>query len=194
MTIFAVTKFVDGAWIVIIIIPILVFAFLAIHRHYSQVARKLSLDNFGAPPPMVRRRVILTAAGVHRGTMEALRYARTITDDITAVHVSIDPDETSRLVEKWKKWGDGVRLVVLNSPYRLFIEPLLGYIQEMDKLRKPNEALIIVVPQFVSKHWYNNLLHTHTADTLRKVLLNKNNVIITEVPYQVEEEKTRSGV
>ena len=189
--IFGITKFLDGAWIIILIIPILVFIFLAIHNHYSRVARKLSLDNFGAPPPMVRRRVILTAAGVHRGTLEALRYARTISDDITALHVSIDPDETNRLEEKWKKWGDGVRLVILESPYRLFIEPLLGYIHEMDKLRKPNEALIIVVPQFVSRHWWNNLLHTRTADTLRKSLLNQQNIIITEVPYQVEED-TRS--
>ena len=101
--------------------------------------------------------------------------------------MSIDPDETNRLIEKWKKWGDGVRLVVLESPYRLFIEPLLGYIHEMDKIRKPNEALIIVVPQFVSRHWWNNLLHTRTADTLRKSLLNQQNIIITEVPYQVEE-------
>jgi amino acid transporter len=186
--IFGITKFLDGAWIIILIIPILVFIFLAIHKHYSRVARKLSLDNFGAPPPIVRRRVILTAAGVHRGTLEALRYARTISDDITALHVSIDPDETNRLAEKWKKWGDGVRLVILESPYRLFIEPLLGYIHEMDKHRKPNEALIIVVPQFVSRHWWNNLLHTRTADTLRKSLLNQQNIIITEVPYQVEED------
>jgi amino acid transporter len=186
--IFGITKFLDGAWIIILIIPILVFTFLAIHKHYSRVARKLSLDNFGAPPPMVRRRVILTAAGVHRGTLEALRYARTISDDITALHVSIDPDESNRLAEKWKKWGDGVRLVILESPYRLFIEPLLGYIHEMDKLRKPNEALIIIVPQFVSRHWWNNLLHTRTADTLRKSLLNQQNIIITEVPYQVEED------
>ncbi len=194
MFIFAITKFFDGAWIVILVVPILVMVFFYIHRHYTQVARKLSLDNFGTPPPMAHQRVLLTVGGVHRGTLEALRYSRTLSDDITGVHVSIDPDETERLVAKWKKWGDGVRLVVLNSPYRLFIEPLLGYIQEMDKLRKPNEALIIVVPQFVSKHWYNNLLHTRTADTLRKVLLNKNNVIITEVPYQVEEEKNRSKV
>ncbi len=185
--IFGITKFLDGAWIIILVIPILVFTFSAIHKHYARVARKLSLDNFGAPPPMVRRRVILTVAGVHRGTLEALRYARTISDDITAMHVSIDPDETNRLIEKWKKWGDGVRLVILESPYRLFIEPLLGYIHEMDKLRKPNEALIIVVPQFVSRHWWNNLLHTRTADTLRKSLLNQQNIIITEVPYQVEE-------
>ncbi len=184
--IFAVTKFREGAWIVLIIIPVLVAAFLSIHRHYKQVAKKLSLEKYGAPPRMARHRVILTVGGVHRGTLEALRYAKNLSDDITAVHVSIDPDETRKIQQKWELWGDGVRLVILESPYRLFIEPLLEYVESIEHLRQPNEVISIIVPQFISRQAWTGMLHSRTADTLRKVLLNRSDIVITEVPYLVE--------
>lgn len=185
MFVFAITKFSDGAWIVIILTPVLVFTFISIHRHYHSLAGRLSLENYGEPIRINRHRVILPIGGVHRGTLAALRYARTLSDDITVVHVSIDPEETQRLVEKWEKWGDGFRLVVLDSPYRLFIEPLLQYIDEIDDNRQPNEIITIVVPQFMSRHWISKGLHARTADILRNVLLYRNEIVITEVPYQV---------
>jgi len=183
--IFAVSKFKDGAWIVVLLIPSLVFMFLSIYRHYRRLAKDLSLDHYGASPRIFRHRVIIPIGGVHRGTLVALRYARTLSDDITAVHVSIDPEDTARLYKKWDMWGDGIRLVILESPYRLFIEPLLQYIEEIDRKRQPNEVITIVVPQFVSRHWMSTFLHARTADTLRKVLLNREEIVITEVPYQV---------
>jgi len=186
MIVFAVTKFSDGAWVVVILIPGLAAIFLSIHRHYVRLAQKLSLDHYGRTPHIGRHRVILALGGVHRGTLEALRYARTLSDDITAVHVSIDPLEAEKIQEKWETWGSGVRLVILESPYRLLIEPLLEYVEELQHQLQPNELITIVVPQFVPKQILAGLLHTHTADTLRGVLLNREGIVITEVPYQVD--------
>jgi hypothetical protein len=129
--------------------------------------------------------VILLLGGVHRGSLAALRYARTLSDDITAVYVSIDPNEAAKIQKKWEIWGEGVRLVILDSPYRLFLEPLLEYIEEIDEQRQANEIITVVVPQFVPRHWWTRFLHARTADTLRKVLLNRTEIVITEVPYEV---------
>ncbi len=184
--IFAVTKFRDGAWIVIVLMPVLVFAFSRIQHHYQSIAKHLSLEAYGAPPPVPRHRVILPLGGVHRGTLLALRYAHLLSDDVTAVHVSIDSAEAERIKDKWDLWGEGVRLVILDSPYRLLLEPLLGYIEEVAAQRQQNETITIVVPQFVPKRRWTNLLHTQTAFMLRMALLFKSGIVITDVPYQVE--------
>lgn len=186
MLIFAVTKFLDGAWVVLILIPLLIFMFSLIHRHYRSLANRLSLEVFaGAAPRATRHRVILPLSGVHQGSLEALRYARRLSDDITAVHVSIDPDEALKVRQKWETWGEGVRLVILDSPYRLFIEPLLEYVEEILIHRQPDETITIVVPQFIPSKAWHNLLHTNTANLLRNELLSRPGIIITDVPYQV---------
>jgi amino acid transporter len=184
--VFAATKFADGAWIVLILIPLMVVAFSVIHRHYRRLAKQLSLEDYGTPPRIARHCVILPISGVHRGTLAALHYARSISTDVTAVHVPIDPAEGEAVRRKWDVWGDGVRLVMLESPYRLFLEPLLEYIEEVAAHRQPNEVITVVVPQFVPKHWWSNLLHTQTAILLRLVLLFKPGIVVTDVPYHVE--------
>jgi amino acid transporter len=184
--VFATTKFLDGAWIILILIPVVVLVFSAIHRHYQSLAGNLSLEHSGTPPRPTRHRVILCISGVHRGSMAALAYARVLSDDVTAVHVSLDGAETERVQRKWEEWGEGVRLVVLDSPYRLLLEPLLEYIEQIAATRQPNEIITIVVPQFVPKHWYHGLLHTQAAFMLRMALLFKPGIVITDVPYQVQ--------
>jgi amino acid transporter len=186
MMVFAVTKFRDGAYVVLILMPILVFLFSGIHNHYRSLAGRLSLDRFGEPRRTTRSRVILPLSGVHRGSLAALYYARSLSDDITAVHVSLDPEETEKIRIKWEYWGDGIRLVILDSPYRLLLEPLLEYIEDIAEQRKPGETLTIVVPEFVPPRWYHNALHTQAALWLRLALINKPGVVITSVPYQVE--------
>ena len=186
MMVFAITKFKDGAWIVLILLPVLASCFWWIQNHYIQLAQKLSLDNFGAPPYPTRHRVILPISGVHRGSLSALRYARGLSDDVTAIHVSIDMEEAEKIKHKWEQWGDGTRLVILDSPFRLLMEPLLEYIEGIAATRLPNETITIVVPQFVPKHWYYNLLHTNTVIWLRLALLFKPGIVITDVPYQVQ--------
>ncbi len=184
--VFSITKFKDGAWVVLILLPLLVGIFTVIHRHYRTLSGRLTLDTYvGAPPHAARHRVILPLSSVHQGTLEALRYARRLSDDVTAVHVSIDPAEAEKVQRKWETWGEGVRLVILESPYRLFIEPLLDYIEEILAHRQPDETITIVVPQFVPSKPWHNLLHTNTANLLRSELLSRPGIIITDVPYQV---------
>ena len=189
MMVFAITKFQDGAWVVLILIPILVAAFWLIHRHYNNLAKKLSLDNFGViPPHAMRHRVIMPVSGVHQGTLAALRYARMLSDDVTAVHVVIEPADAEKVRAKWETWGEGVRMVLLDSPYRLFIEPILGYISEIASKRQPGETITIVVPEFVSENRMTGALHTNTANILREQLKNQHGIVITNVPYHVHEE------
>ncbi len=186
MLVFAVTKFSDGAWFIVILIPALVAIFLGIHRHYRSLARQLSLENYAPTPRVPRHRVVLLVSGVHRGTLEALNYARSLSQDVTAVHVSTDMAEAEKVRAKWDLWGNGVRLVILDSPYRLLLEPIVEYIEMLSGQRRPGEIITIVVPQFVPKHWWHNLLHTQAAVLLRLVLVFKRGIVITDVPYQVE--------
>jgi amino acid transporter len=185
MMVFAVTKFTEGAWMVLLVIPVLVVMFFMIHRHYRDLARALSLEAHGEPPRVARHRVIIPVGGVHRGTLAALRYARTLSSDITAVHVLVDEGDAEKLQRKWETWGEGVRLVLLDSPYRQFATPLVDYIEEMTMQRQPNEVITIVVPQFVPQKWWHNLLHNQTATLLRFLLITKPGVVVTDVPYQV---------
>lgn len=186
MLVFASTKFRDGAWIVVLLVPMMVVVFYAINHHYQDLAAHLSLEDFGPPQRMSRHRVIMPISGVHRGTVAALRYARSLSDDITAVYVSMDPAEAERVRSKWEWWGEGVRLIVLHSPYRLFLEPLVGYIEEIAAQRQPNETITIVVPQFVPRRRWQNLVHSQAALWLRMALLFKRGIVITDVPYQLE--------
>jgi len=186
MLVFAVTKFRDGAWFVLILTPILIAIFLWIHRHYSTVAVSLSLENYGEPPPYnSRHRVLVPISNVHQGTLAALRYARMLSDDITAIHVSMEPVDTEKVRKKWETWGRGTRLVILDSPYRLFLEPLLDYIREIISSRQSNETITIVVPHFLSGQRIYSALHMQTAEMLRRELLSTPGVVITEVPYQI---------
>lgn len=188
MVVFSVTKFTEGAWVVLILTPLLVTIFFSIHHHYQGLAKNLTLEKFGALVPQnTRHRVIMPVSGVHRGTLAALRYARVLSDDVTAVHVSIEPEDAEKVRQKWRKWGEGVRLVILDSPYRLFIEPLLGYIDEIASQRQSGETITIVVPEFISNHRLSGALHTRTADLLRSQLTNQDGIVITSVPYHVYE-------
>ncbi len=184
--VFGITKFPDGAWIVVALIPLLVVTFIAIHRHYENLAHQLSLDHVLIYPRVSRQRVIIPISGVHQGTLAGLRYACSISDDVTAIYISMDPEEEEKIKAKWGIWGEGIRLVILKSPYRLLIEPVLEYIEKLCRIRQPNEVITVVVPQFVSRHWWTGILHSQTAFLLRLGLLLRPGVVIIEVPYQVE--------
>lgn len=195
MMVFAITKFHDGAYLVLILIPLLIGVFWLIHRHYNNLAQKLSLDNFGViPPHTMRHRVIMPVSGVHQGTLAALRYARMLSDDVTAVHIVIEPEDAEKVRKKWETWGEGVRLVMLDSPYRLFVEPILGYIAGIAEQRQPGETLTIVVPEFVSDNRMTSALHTNTAEILRSQLKHLHGIVITNVPYHVHEDGGHEGV
>jgi len=189
MFVFAITKFMDGAYVVLILIPALIGVLWMIHLHYKNLAKNLSLENIGViPHHATRHRVIMPVSGVHQGTLAALRYARMLSDDVTAVHVVIEPADAEKVRAKWETWGGGVRLVLLDSPYRLFVEPILTYISDVANVRQPGETITVVVPEFVSDNQLAGALHTNTANILRNQLKNTRGVVITNVPYHVHEE------
>jgi hypothetical protein len=186
MLVFAITKFHDGAWIILALLPVLVSVFFGIHHHYRHLAQELSLQDYRAPTRIRRHRVIMPIGGVHQGTLAALRYARSLSDDVTAVHVSLDPEQEAVVRTKWAMWGDGTRLVILESPYRLMLEPLLDYIEEVSTAQEANEVMTLVVPRFVPRRWWQNALHAQTAVWLRLALLFRPGIVITDVPYLVD--------
>jgi hypothetical protein len=187
MVVFAVTKFREGAWVVLILTPALVAVFFSIHHHYKNLAKGLSLHDFSpSPQRSTRHRVIVPVSGIHQGTLAALHYARLLSYDITAVHVATEPAETDKVRKKWETWGDGVRLVVLHSPYRRFIEPLLAYINEILGQRQAGETITIIVPEFISSNRLTAALHMNTADLIRNRLKQQQGVVIINVPYHIQ--------
>ena len=185
MVVFAATKFADGAWFVLLLIPTLIAGFMAVHSHYTDLRSQLSLNGYSTPPRLSRHRVILMVSGVHRGSLAALRYAKLLSNDVTAVHVSSEPVDEDLLRDRWDVYGEGVRLVVLHSPYRALLAPLVRYVDNLAANASPTEVITVIVPQFVPKRWWHNLLHMHTATWLRLALLSRPGVQITDVPYQL---------
>jgi amino acid transporter len=179
----AVTKFVEGAWIVVVVIPVLVATFVVMHRHYEEVARELSLEGLEAPPKF-QHTVLVLIGDVHRGVVRAVQYARTLapTAVVRAVYVETDPARTARLEERWGKWGLGVPLVVLTSPYRSLLRPLLDYLDQIQS-RGDDQMLTIVLPEFLPRHWWQHILHNQTALLVKGALLFRKNTVVADVPY-----------
>ncbi len=185
--VFAATKFIYGAWMVLLWIPVFISFFLAVHRHYQDVARQLSLESTGSPPPIRRHRVVVPIGDVHRGVLVALNYALSISDDVTAVYVETDPTKTEKVLKKWKAWGNGVRLEVLPSPYRSLVRPLVRYVTRIDDRRRRDQVVTIVLPQFVPVKWWHRLLHNQTAILIHAAFLFRREVMVTDVPFHLHQ-------
>ena len=179
------TKFIHGAWVVIVLIPILVMMFRSVHRHYLEVARQLTTEGLERLRP-IRHEVMVPISGIHRGVIRALEYAKSIAPDhVTAVYVDLDDEATRKLREKWNQWGGGVELVVLASPYRSLIRPLTRHIERIRREHN-NDMLTVVLPEFVTARWWHQLLHNQSSLLLKGALLFKKGVIVTSVPYHLE--------
>jgi amino acid transporter len=186
LCVFVVTKFVHGAWIVVVIIPLLVLMFRSIHGHYVRVARQLSTEGL-VRLQQIHNTVIVPISGIHRGVITALQYAKSISngDGVKAVYVDLDEDATRKLREKWERWGTGVELVVLQSPYRSLTRPLLRYVDR--QRRKGGEDFVtVVLPEFVPARWWQQLLHNQSSLLLKGSLLFKKCVVVVSVPYHLE--------
>ena len=180
----AVTKFVEGAWIVVLIIPMLVGLFLLLHRHYAEVAAELSLGGLDQLPDF-QHTVLVLVGDVHRGVVRAVQYAQTLaapTAVVRGVYVEIDPAHTYRIEERWAKCGFGVPLVVLASPYRSLLRPLLEYVDQIQS-RGDDQMVTIVLPEFLPRRWWQQLLHNQTALLVKGALLFRRNTVVTDVPY-----------
>jgi amino acid transporter len=180
------TKTLDGAWIVIVLIPILVTVFKLTRTHYESVAGQLSLTNLEVDTTPHGHIVIVPIGGVHRAVIEALRYASALAKDVRAVYVNVNPESLVQLKKDWPVWGSHVKLVVLQSPYRSMTEPLLDYIDRMEK-EHPDDYITVVLPEFVVKHWWHHLLHNQSAMVLKAALLFRPRVVTTSVPFHLTE-------
>jgi amino acid transporter len=180
----AVTKFTHGAWIVVFLIPLLVLGFRAIHRHYDTVAEELSLEHLVEEPP-VNNTVLVLVGDLHMGVVKALRYAQSLSPSPKAVYVELDPGATARLEERWSKGGCGVPLVVLASPYRSMLRPLLDYVGRIRE-RDTNSVVTIVIPEFVPRRWWQHLLHNQTALLVKGALLFRRGVVVVDVPFHLK--------
>jgi amino acid transporter len=185
MVVIASTKFTHGAWIVLALIPILIGMFLSIHRHYGDVARQLSVEGDLPERSRLRHTVLVLVGDLHRGVLPALEYAQALSPNARAIYVEMDPDATRRLEDRWGKWGQGLPLVVLRSPYRSVVGPLLEYLDRLQH-QAPNQLITIILPEFVPARWWQHLLHNQTALLIKGALLFRKGVIVTDVPYHLE--------
>jgi amino acid transporter len=186
LVVIATTKFLEGAWAVIALIPVLVLILLSIHKHYMAVARQLSLAE-ARPVEAVRRHTALVlVSGIHRGVVPALRFASSLApDNTTALYVELNPEDAAKVQAKWAQWGCGVPLEILPSPYRSLIRPILRYIEEMDA-RYDDDVLSVILPEFIPSKWWQHLLHNQTALLMKAALLFRKGIVVISVPYHLE--------
>ncbi|MGI8550882.1 MAG: APC family permease [Dehalococcoidia bacterium] len=183
--IIAATKFTHGAWVVVLLIPCLVVAFYSIYHHYNQVAEQLEVEDLPKPLEVeCVRSAIVPIAGLSRPVVRTLAYARGLSEDVTAVHVTDDRAEAEALRRRWEEWNPGVPLVILETPYRSFLNPLLTYIDTIEE-QSPGCLITVVLPEFVPAHWWERLLHNQTALRLKLALLSRPNTVVTDVPYHL---------
>ena len=184
LVVVALTKAHEGAWIIILLLPVHVVFFRMTKRHYDEVAAQLSLKDWSGEALRRHNTVLVPISGVHRAVVQAVEYAKTLSPDVRAVYVNMDTDATLHLRRDWEQWGQGVRLIVLDSPFRSLMEPFLEYIEQVDGER-PDDFLTVVLPEFVPAKWWHHLFHNQRALLIKGALLFKPNVVVTSVPFHL---------
>jgi len=183
LLIIAITKFSEGAWLIMILLPIVFFLFLAIKKRYDSMSKQLALASDLEPPKLPRGHTsLLLVPRVHNGILAALAYARLTDPDCQAIHVGIDERRLTEIQQLWEKYGANVPLVVLRSPYRSLIEPVLDYVDELLR-ENPEQVVTVIVPEAVSTRWYHKLLQENVAQQLKAALGMRPNVVVTNVKY-----------
>ena len=185
LAVVAATKAHEGAWIILLLIPVHVVFFRIARRHYDLVAEQLSLDGRTHDTPRRHNTVLVPVSGIHRAVLQAVAYAKTLSSDVRAVYVDIDPAATDRLKGEWTRWGDGVPLVILESPFRSLVEPFLEHIERVDAER-PDDFVTVVLPEFVPAKWWHHLFHNQSALLIKGALLFRPNVVVTSVPFHLQ--------
>lgn len=176
-----VTKFTTGAWIVVVIIPVLIVLLRAIHRHYERFYDEVKFDGHSPILPL-HHIVVVPVSSVTKATAGALVYASTISDEVMAVYVEVDPPASARFQAEWEAWEIGIPLVVLPSPYRSVLRPLVEYVESLRTI-SVGELVTVVVPEVVPRFWFEHLLHNKTALFIRTAFLFRPNVVVTAVPF-----------
>jgi hypothetical protein len=184
LVIVAVTKAAEGAWIIIALVPVLVAAFVTIRRHYRHVAQQLSLEGWQPEAPE-HSTVLVLVGGVHRAVLQATAYARGLSHDVRAVFVATSTTAPDKIRADWSRWGEGTALVVLPSPYRSLIRPLLYYIDSLLRAR-PRGYVTVILPEFVPARWWQHLLHNQQSLLIKAALLFRRRVVVTSVRFHLE--------
>jgi len=184
LCIVAMTKALEGAWIIILLIPVLVAVFKATGRHYQHVADQLSLQGWKGETRQ-HSTVLVPIGGVQRAVLQAIGYARSLSDDVRALFVDTDANATERVRQEWERWGGGTKLEILQSPYRSLMEPLLEYIDQL-QVTNPNDYVTVILPEFVPAQWWQHLLHNQRALLIKGALLFRPRVVVTSVPFHLE--------
>jgi amino acid transporter len=185
MVIILVTKFHAGAWIVVIAEAFLLMFFYFVRKHYDYLARRLNIGPEDHVLPVTGTVLLLVPPRIHKGILHAIAYARTISSDCRAIHITDDPKSTDEMKRQWDKFGGQIPLVILESPYRSLVDPLLAYIDEAVS-EEPGHILTVVVPQAVAKHWWQTILHNNAATPIKLALASRKNVVVTNVRYFLE--------
>ena len=178
------TRFLEGAWIVIVLIPILILVFRGIHRHYIQASREL----MAATPTRseeIDLLVVVPIASVNRIARQTIAYARSISDNVTAIHISDEEDEIEQTQEQWNALETDVPLVIIESPYRSLVGPFMRYLDEIQK-QAPGTTLTVVLPEYIPRHWWEQILHNQTAFRLKAALLFRPGTVVISVPYHLD--------
>ena len=178
-----VTKFTSGGWIIAVIIPVIIIILRKIHAHYTEFAEEIRFTGQSPINPL-HHTVIVPVNGITKATSGALVYATTISDEVVAVYIEVDSRDTARMQEEWDAWDIGVPLVVVPSPYRSILKPLVEFVENL-RMVTPGELVTIVVPEIVPRRWWEHLLHNKTALYIRTAFLFKPNVVVTAIPYLV---------
>jgi len=184
LVVVAVVKFSQGAWLILVSIPLLVIACRAVRQHYYMTVRELSLADYEKPKE-IRHTAIIPVAGMNKMVLAAVEYARSISRDVIAVTVNLDNEDREKLLEEWQARVPDVPLVILESPYRAIHRPLLRFIDEVESWRG-DDVVTVVIPEFVTKSWWHHFLHNQTTLFLKAALLFKPRIIVTSVPYHMQ--------
>jgi hypothetical protein len=194
VVIVAITKFHEGAWIVVVVVPILIFLMLKVKNHYIAVAKQLKLtqDEIGeldVSKDVYRNRVIVPVESVNRSSIRALRYAKTISDNVIAFSVAIDDETAAKIREKYSELNTDIPLIIKNSQFRKVVEPLLKFIESAEYNYRKGDMITVILPQFVVKKRWHKILHNHTWVYIQRELLKHKHIVVSTMPLQLKDDK-----
>lgn len=182
----AVTKFTHGAWVVLVLIPIMVYTFRTINQHYLDVKKQLDFDNYHHREGL-KHKIIIPAASLTNVVANTIDYAKLLSDDVKVVHICTDKEFTEKFRKKYEAWNPGIELVILDSPFRSVMGPLVDYIVEKDKNKAEGEVVTVLIPEFVTSRWWHRFLHNQTGLMLQNMLVFETDVVVTAVPFHLRD-------
>lgn len=185
LLIFCITKFIEGAWIVIVVTPLILLGITKISRHYEAVAKELRVNLEEARVEEKEPIIIVPVAGIHRVVLSTLNYAKSLSPNVVAFYVSFSDEEEDKMEEKWEKWDPGVRLVVFKSRYRTIVKPLVEFIERIDANISEKQSIMVLLPEFITRKWWHRLLHNHSASRIRSKLQADKDIVVATVPYHL---------